>query len=198
MTRTTGLFGLVTAMLILMAGTAKAGPNLVLNDSFQTGDFTDWSLTGNTTFSSVVSGGPDGHFAQLGPAGSDGHLTQQIATTAGDTYAVSFVLGTLPTVVIDNDFSATFGGHTLLSLVNVPNQDFTSYSFTVTATGASTDLGFAFRNNISYSDLTGISVVDLSSSIAPAPEPSTLVSAGIAGLFGFGYAWRRRRAKRMA
>jgi hypothetical protein len=27
------------------------------------------------------------------------------------------------------------------------------------------------------------------------PEPSTLVSAGIAGLFGLGYAWRRRKAK---
>jgi hypothetical protein len=198
MSRTTGLFGLATAMLILMAGTAKAGPNLVLNGDFQTGSLTDWSLTGNTDFSSVVSGGPDGHFAQLGPMNTDGHLTQQIATTAGDSYAVSFVLGTLQGATPDNDFSATFGGQTVFSQVNVPNQDFTLYSFTVSATGPSSDLSFAYHDNPSYFDLTGISVVDLGPSIAPAPEPSTLVSAGIAGLLGFGYAWRRRRAKRTA
>ncbi len=32
-------------------------------------------------------------------------------------------------------------------------------------------------------------------SVAPVPEPSTILSASIAGLIGLGYAWRRRRAR---
>ncbi len=33
---------------------------------------------------------------------------------------------------------------------------------------------------------------------APVPEPSTIVSAGIAGMMGLGYAWRRRKARSAA
>ncbi len=40
-----------------------------------------------------------------------------------------------------------------------------------------------------------LGTVTLAPTAAPVPEPSTLVSAGIAGLMGLGYAWRRRKAE---
>ncbi len=40
-------------------------------------------------------------------------------------------------------------------------------------------------------DLTG----KITTNLTAAPEPSTIVSACMAGLIGLGYAWRRRKAK---
>ncbi len=193
MRRMTERFGLAVVVLSLLAGRANAGPNLVLNGDFHTGDFTDWSLSGNTGFTSVTTGGPSGHYAALGPIGSDGFLMQQnLATTVGDNYSFSFLLesdGETP-----NDFSASLAGQTVFSQTNIPQQPFTLHTFTVTATGTSSTISFAFRNDPGFLGLTDISVTDLGPSVAPVPEPSTLVSASIAGLMGLGYAWRRRRS----
>jgi hypothetical protein len=37
--------------------------------------------------------------------------------------------------------------------------------------------------------------LDLQSGVAAVPEPSTLISCGMAGLLGVGYGWRRRKTK---
>lgn len=53
--------------------------------------------------------------------------------------------------------------------------------------------GAATFNNIGQQLTRG--TVTITPTAAPVPEPSTIVSASIAGLMGLGYGWRRRKAK---
>jgi hypothetical protein len=64
--------------------------NLVANCGFETGDFTDWTITGDDTFSFVESSGDTGYpahsgnfFALLGPVDADSFLSQSLTTVAG-------------------------------------------------------------------------------------------------------------------
>ena len=65
--------------------------NLVANGNFATGDLTDWTLGGNyaTQYYGVfISAAGDGEGASsyavvINPSGSDGTLTQTLATTPG-------------------------------------------------------------------------------------------------------------------
>src|SRR5215472_12516355 len=86
------------AALTLIALPAFAAPdacqfagNQVLNCGFETGDFTAWTLTGNTGFTGVT-GSPynySGNFgAFLGPIGSDGFLSQSMLN--GNTITFGF------------------------------------------------------------------------------------------------------------
>src|SRR4051794_8648117 len=100
--------GVLTFAVAAFGMTQQASADLVVNGGFESGDFTGWALSGNTG-STDVSNVPfyvhsDHWGAELGPIGSDGFLMQQnLATTIGDTYQVSFWLhsdGSVP-----NDFS---------------------------------------------------------------------------------------------
>ena len=57
-----------------------------------------------------------------------------------------------------NDFSASFGGTSSISLTNTTNTTFTEYTFDVTATDVSTDLHFAGADPSDYLNLDDISV----------------------------------------
>ena len=79
----------------------------------------------------------------MGSVGSDGTLSQTIATTAGQTYTLSFWLqneGSSP-----NDFSAIWNGQTLLSLTNAAQSGYTEYTYTVTATSSTRRWSFPQR-----------------------------------------------------
>ena len=79
---------------------SSGGQNLVTNGSFETGDYTGWTWGGNYGPSSshgvqtfINTGAESGKFAAgLGSVGSDGTLSQNVQTTAGQHYAVSFWL----------------------------------------------------------------------------------------------------------
>jgi hypothetical protein len=149
--------------------------NLITNCGFETGDFTGWTLAGNTSFVGV-SGAFEGidpnsgdDQAYFGAIGSDTLLSQTFATTAGLDYVVSFYMagfGGSP-----SDFSATFNSDTLLALNPAPDQAYTLYSYTVSATGSSSTLTFAVQNSVDYQLLDDVSV-------APTPEPSTCILLG--------------------
>src|SRR5438270_2575967 len=88
--------GMVVA-IGLAVGTAQAAVNLIVNGSFETGDFTGWTLTGNTGFTGVecpgapFAGPGDGNCdAFLGPVGSNGTLSQSFPTVVGQVYSISF------------------------------------------------------------------------------------------------------------
>ena len=90
----------VTALLsLVLSGPVLAAGNLVANPGFETGDFTGWTTGGNFE-ATGVSGNFDGFlpnsgnfFAFLGPVGSDGTLSQNLATTPGQSYTFSWFLG---------------------------------------------------------------------------------------------------------
>lgn len=151
--------------------------NLLLNNSFQTGDFTDWNLSGNTGFTGVSTGfdgytsqDADGFFAFLGAVGSDAVISQTVSDSSGQTYTVSFwynANGSGP-----SDFSASWDGTSLLSLTNALTNGWTLYSFTVTGTGSDT-LSFGARNDPDYDALDNVAI------FASTPEPGTLALLGL-------------------
>ena len=149
--------------------------NLVANGNFATGDFTGWTLGGNytsTTYGSEIVIATEGtggstYAADMGSMGADGTLSQTIATTPGQTYALSFWLQNLGSG--GNDFSATWNGQNLVSLTNTAQSGYTQYTYTVTATGSTSALQFSAANGPSHWDLDNISLT--ASGTPPATTP---------------------------
>ncbi len=142
-------------------GGGGGGFGLVANGGFETGDFTGWTRSGNLGFTSVtnssfyVNSGTFG--ASLGPVGSDGILSQTLATTPGQAYIVSFALRS--DGFFANDFSASWGGQTFFSQVNMPAAGYVPLSFTEVATGSSTTLQLGFRDDPGFLGLDDVSVI---------------------------------------
>src|SRR5436305_6063044 len=121
------LGAIVVALGLAFASTGSAlAANIVNNGSFETGDFTGWTLSGNTGFTGVecpgapFAGPGDGNCdAFFGPVGSTGGITQNLATVAGVRYFIGFDFD--PDGGTPSSFSATFGGTTLISVNNPPN-----------------------------------------------------------------------------
>jgi hypothetical protein len=181
----------VCAAAVSFCGSAGA-ISLVTNGGFETGDFTGWVLSGNTNFASVNGDLPHSGLkaAEFGAAGSDTILTQTLSTILGAEYSVTFWFqnsGGTP-----NNFSASFGSSSLLSLPNAPASNYTLYSFDVFATGAATDLVFHFRSDPNFLHFDDVSVDQVTVGAAtplPAALPLFATGLGALGLLG----WRRKR-----
>jgi hypothetical protein len=85
------LLGVAAAALIGASSVASAA-NLVVNGGFETGDFTGWTQSGDTSSTFVESFFVhSGNFAAtFGPIFSLGFLSQTLTTTAGTGYTISF------------------------------------------------------------------------------------------------------------
>ena len=174
-------------LAVFAAGTTmifatSANANLVNNGGFETGDFSDWTLSGN------VGGGGIGvapliehsgkYGAYFGAPGSQTFLTQILATTAGASYDLSFWLennGGSP-----NLFTVSWNGNVIYGLANANAFDWTQFSFNVTANSASTPLVLGFQQDPSYFHLDDASVEQVA-----VPEVSTCL-AGVLMLLPFG------------
>ena len=166
--------------------------NLVQNGGFEIGDFTGWTQSGNTGYTSVQSSFPlSGTFsAFFGPIGSDGFISQALATTTGQSYTVSFWLANfIPgTIEEPNGFHLYWGGSEIFSLLNAPNLGgYTQYSFVAQATSSSTTLSMGFRNDLDYFILDDVDV-------SPVPIPGALVlfGSGLVGLAGISRKWFKK------
>ncbi len=180
----------------VQAGTASA--NLVLNGGFQTGDFTNWNINVNdpNTFAIVQpadNGAPAGYsneaLLSTNGLGYNASLSQTIATTAGQSYIVSFWLANDDFSKTSN-FQALWSGSTaaltlMTSNGSLPNTsfsnafDYNEFQFEGVATGATTTISFDFQNDNAVYHLT-----DVNASPTPIPATVLLFGPALAGLIG--------------
>lgn len=206
------------ALLILAALVTSTAvrAELITNGGFETGDFSGWTLSGNTqnvgvcASGSFFPGAPDlqgslctansGNFsAALGPYGDPVHLSQTVATTAGELYALTFFLrtdngGLDPTQLASlgpqfNSFDVNFGGTNFYSFSDLADSNLAFTGITLStnlvASGDTTMLEFVTQNQPG-----GFFLDDVS--LAPVPEPASFLLLTVA-LLGFGLVRRKRR-----
>jgi Bacterial Ig-like domain/Protein of unknown function (DUF642) len=148
--------------------------NLVVNGGFETGNLNGWTLSGNIAWGTLPEiyitnhAQSGGGAAGLGSMGSDGTLSQNIQTTAGQHYTLDFWLANEASGA--NDFTVKWNGQTLTALVNAPAQGFTEYTFDVVGTAGTSNLEFDAQQIPAQWNLDNISVTPVASS------PSTPVS----------------------
>ena len=170
-------------VLLALGAPMTSRADLVTNGGFETGDFTGWTLGGSPdglvfvcengkVFGGSVCTTHSGTFAAtMGPP-SPATLSQNLATTAGQQYSLTFFLrddnvGQTP----NNQFSASWGGMTVFSETNAATSGYTQETFAgLTASSPSTLLQFTFDN------LPGGFYLD-DVSVNAVPEPNTLALA---------------------
>lgn len=163
----------VTAANLSGAVTEDAGPPVILNGDFETGNFANWTVSGgHIHVTQLELGGSFGHYSvELLPTSAPETLSQNVATTPGQHYFVSFdVIGDPESV--GAPFTVSWDGATILSLGNVP-AGLNHYSFDVLSDGSlsSTLLQFSYEDNDTGMILDSVNV-------SPATGPATESTAG--------------------
>ena len=169
------------AAVVTAFGLAVAAPayavNLVTNGGFEAGDFSGWTLAGNTGFTGVQCPGPGATVREgncsafLGPVGSNGTLSQSIALQLGRQYLLTFSWE--PDGGTPSFFSVSLGGVTLFSQTNPPGSaTYRNFSFAVLATAANEALVFTFRDDPGFLFLDAVNL--------SIPEPASVGLLGIA------------------
>jgi hypothetical protein len=179
--------------LALSLGCAAHGDE-ILNGSFATGDFTDWTVSGYDHEDNVyawfrglgdVTNSPDAtDVASIGPDETL-YLSQTIATIPGVVYEFSFELAH---TAYDGDagaeFTASFGSDEVMDLLGGPPQSegeasiygqWQTESFLVEATSPDTTITFSFYSPPGYYLLTDVD---------PGPYVPDVPDGGV----GIGYA----------
>jgi len=145
--------------------------NLVSNGSFQTGDFTDWNLVGNSVYNSIQPGGINMlNYWEAGNVNYDAYLTQTIQTVPGHSYTLSYYMKSDSRTLRDGrvvHFDITLNNVSIPGIeilvigpIYYPGFDWTLFSVSFTAITTSTELTFVTRNDPDYLNITAISVIE--------------------------------------
>lgn len=196
------VIALALGLGLMLGGQATAGSNLVANPGFETGSFSDWTVSGTistmpkytyVTDVTYAYGPHSGsYYALIGAESTDPlTLSQTISTIAGDQYTFSWYLASDSSE--ENQFTATWNGSTVSSQSDIGVQGYTLYSFTETATSSSTTIAFSIYNNPGYFYLDDVSVTQNPISLFAVPEPSSLVLGGLGAIAVIAVSRRARR-----
>jgi hypothetical protein len=175
-------------------GGARASTNLLVNGSFETGDFTGWSLSGNTDLTTVqgrVNGTDpeDGNFQVVtGALGSLNFISQTFSDVLGATYEVS--LWEASEGGSPSEFKVAINGTTFTDISPLPMSGYAQFTFVFAGTGSDT-LSIGNRNDPSFSFIDNVSVTSVAGAV---PEPSTW-ALFLLGFVGVGVAAFRKRRR---
>ena len=192
------IFGVaIVGVLGFLAGQSAlaitaAGPELLTNPGFETGDFSGWTLSGSLSFEAVsptfaTTPNSGNYSAYFGAVGSYNYLSQWVATRPGDSYEISFYLAN--SGGNNSDAFLDWGGTQEVD-VNTPNAfGWTYYSVTETASAWNTKVLFGFQQDPAYFNLDDTSVRDLTphSDIPDQPVGLWMTAATLLGLCAAGY-----------
>jgi hypothetical protein len=182
---------------------AFAGPtshessvNLVSNGSFE--DSTDIAGSGWTIGGAFFAEGVDynidldtgdartgSNSFRGGAVGDVGTLSQTLTTTAGQSYNIHFSLANFSGFADGTEFDVLWDGVQVFSMTDILGFGYQDFVIDPLATGASTVLTFAIRDDSFFLNLDDVRV-------SAVPEPEVL------GLFGLGLAlatFKRRRPR---
>jgi methionine-rich copper-binding protein CopC len=139
-------------MPVAFTGTFFYTDNLVTNPGFETGNFVGWTQSGNTQSTTVATDFPHTgtYAADLGPAGSLGFLSQTVSTTPGQTYYLDYWLDHPYTNSTPNEFRVSVNGTVIYDQTNLGNFAYTEFTFSYTATSATTTIQFGFQEDPAY------------------------------------------------
>ncbi|MEZ5736702.1 MAG: PEPxxWA-CTERM sorting domain-containing protein [Novosphingobium sp.] len=190
---------LVLSLAACLSTSAYAA-ELVTNGGFETGSFTGWVQSGNTTNTGVSATNPHSgtYAAFFGPSNGTASAIreQNLPTIAGQNYTISFWLyNDAAATAGTHGFSVLFGAEQLINSLNPAPFGYTLYSYNRVASTNGTTLSFALRNDPGLFWLDDVSVAGPSSAV---PEPSTwgLMLAGL-GLVGGAMRSRRRHQRKV-
>jgi VCBS repeat-containing protein len=163
---------LITAANANGSVTEDAGPAVIVNGGFETGDLTGWSTSGtHIHVQQLEFGGGFGHYtAELAPTGAFETLAQNVTTSPGQHYFISF------TVIGDPEAGHTplnvmWDGHALLSSGYEVPGGVNHYAFDVIASTSTTALQFSYAD-----DGTGLLLDEVN--VSPATGPATESTTG--------------------
>lgn len=176
----------------LLGAVSCAHANLIVNGDFETGTLSSWTVIdgGTSSFGISVnnfnphSGTSAADFFDTVPIDT---IEQTIATVVGTTYHISFYL--VNNSGAPNQFTAAFGGTSLLMLTDSPSFGYMQFSADVVATGSLTTLAFSGYSGPGTYSLDDVEVTAAQGTI---PEPATLALLGI-GLIGVAAGRRRKQ-----
>ena len=170
-------YGILALVSLLGLGiTQSARANLISNGGFETGDFSGWMVSGrdndvvgSVPFISPHSGNSQALFGFLSNS-----IKQDVATTPGSSYVVTFWLAAKVYTQGGGSVSVNWGGSTIFShLFSTGLYSYTEYTFTVNSLSPITALEFQFFNgqfsNTFYLD-------DVSVNLAKVPDGGSTVS----------------------
>jgi len=179
----------LAAVLLASGASAQAG-NLLANGSFESG-LDGWTFSGNTGYFSVPCGGGagvDGNcYVSAGPVGSLGYLSQNLATTAGETLNISGLIGGNGS----GEVHFYLDGVSVLDVYG-PSNALSSYSVTALASGNDV-FSVGFRDDPSYVQFDKLSVTNAADGAVPEPASWALMLGGF-GLVGGAMRTRRKAA----
>lgn len=167
-------YGTLANLLIaaLSSVTLAAHANLISNGGFETGDFTGWTIAGDGISIDTVfpnSGLDDAAFGSTSNDPTPGVLSQDVSTTPGQDYLLSFALLDEAASPLDS-FTVSFGAFSA-TITGDAASSYTTESFAVPGAdivGGTTTLSFEGLNDNADWNLDDVA---LDAVVVGVPEP---------------------------